>query len=127
MTADALLRITGLHTTISGRRRAVHAVRGVSLEIAQGEVLGLVGESGSGKTMTAMSILRLLPRGGSITAGRIELAGRDLVTLPDKAIRRVRGNDVGVVFQDPLSSLNPMRQSSRDCANSATRRRSGRF
>jgi peptide/nickel transport system ATP-binding protein len=104
---EALLRITGLQTTISGRRRSVHAVRGVSLEIAPGEVLGLVGESGSGKTMTAMSILRLLPRGGSITAGQIELGGRDLVTLPDKEIRRVRGNDVGVVFQDPLSSLNP--------------------
>ncbi len=102
-----LLRISDLHTTIRGRRREVHAVRGVSLDLAQGEVLGLVGESGSGKTMTAMSILRLLPRGGSITAGRIELAGRDLVSLPEKAIRQVRGNDVGVVFQDPLSSLNP--------------------
>jgi peptide/nickel transport system ATP-binding protein len=102
-----LLRISDLHTTIRGRRREVHAVRGISLDLAQGEVLGLVGESGSGKTMTAMSILRLLPRGGSITGGRIELAGRDLVSLPEKAIRQVRGNDVGVVFQDPLSSLNP--------------------
>ncbi len=102
-----LLRITDLHTTIRGRRREVHAVRGVSLDLAHGEVLGLVGESGSGKTMTAMSILRLLPRGGSITSGRIELSGRDLVSLPEKAIRQVRGNDVGVVFQDPLSSLNP--------------------
>jgi peptide/nickel transport system ATP-binding protein len=102
-----LLRISDLHTTIRGRRREVHAVRGISLDLAQGEVLGLVGESGSGKTMTAMSILRLLPRGGSITGGGIELAGRDLVSLPEKAIRQVRGNDVGVVFQDPLSSLNP--------------------
>ncbi|MGN6676430.1 MAG: dipeptide ABC transporter ATP-binding protein, partial [Streptosporangiaceae bacterium] len=110
VTADPgapLLRITDLHTTIRGRRREVHAVRGVSLALAQGEVLGLVGESGSGKTMTAMSILRLLPRGGSVTGGRIELAGRDLVNLPEKSIRHVRGNDVGVVFQDPLSSLNP--------------------
>jgi peptide/nickel transport system ATP-binding protein len=109
MTASSapLLRITDLHTVIRGRRRQVRAVSGVSLEIGQGEVLGLVGESGSGKTMTAMSILRLLPRGGSITSGRIELNGRDLVTLPDKEIRQVRGNDIAVVFQDPLSSLNP--------------------
>ena len=70
-------------------------------------MLGIVGESGSGKTMTAMSILRLLPRGGAITGGSIRFDGTDLVSLPEREIRKVRGDGIGVVFQDPLSSLNP--------------------
>src|SRR6202044_3906334 len=102
-----LLEISDLHTVVTGRRRQVHAVNGVSLHLDQGEVLGIVGESGSGKTMTAMSILRLLPRGGAITSGSIRFAGTDLVTLPEREIRKVRGDGIGVVFQDPLSSLNP--------------------
>ncbi len=102
-----LLDITDLHTVVTGRRRQVHAVNGVSFRLDQGEVLGIVGESGSGKTMTAMSILRLLPRGGAITSGSIRFDGTDLVTLPEREIRKVRGDGIGVVFQDPLSSLNP--------------------
>ena len=102
-----LLEISDLHTVVTGRRRQVHAVNGVSLRLDQGEVLGIVGESGSGKTMTAMSILRLLPRGGAITSGSIRFDGTDLVTLPEREIRKVRGDGIGVVFQDPLSSLNP--------------------
>jgi peptide/nickel transport system ATP-binding protein len=102
-----LLEITDLHTVVTGRRRQVHAVNGVSLRLDQGEVLGIVGESGSGKTMTAMSILRLLPRGGAITGGSIRFDGTDLVSLPEREIRKVRGDGIGVVFQDPLSSLNP--------------------
>ena len=102
-----LLEITDLHTVVTGRRRQVHAVNGVSLHLDQGEVLGIVGESGSGKTMTAMSILRLLPRGGAITSGSIRFDGTDLVSLPEREIRKVRGDGIGVVFQDPLSSLNP--------------------
>ena len=102
-----LLEITDLHTVVTGRRRQVHAVNGVSLDLDQGEVLGIVGESGSGKTMTAMSILRLLPRGGAITSGSIRFDGTDLVSLPEREIRKVRGDGIGVVFQDPLSSLNP--------------------
>jgi peptide/nickel transport system ATP-binding protein len=102
-----LLEITDLHTVVTGRRRQVHAVNGVSLHLDQGEVLGIVGESGSGKTMTAMSILRLLPRGGAITSGSIQFDGTDLVSLPEREIRKVRGDGIGVVFQDPLSSLNP--------------------
>jgi peptide/nickel transport system ATP-binding protein len=102
-----LLEISDLHTVVTGRRRQVHAVNGVSLSLDQGEVLGIVGESGSGKTMTAMSILRLLPRGGAITGGSIRFDGTDLVTLPEREIRKVRGDGIGVVFQDPLSSLNP--------------------
>jgi peptide/nickel transport system ATP-binding protein len=102
-----LLEISDLQTVIKGRRREVTAVAGVSLEVAEGEVLGIVGESGSGKTMTAMSVLRLLPAGGAVTGGRVRFDGTDLLSLPESEIRKVRGDGIGVVFQDPLSSLNP--------------------
>jgi peptide/nickel transport system ATP-binding protein len=102
-----LLEISDLQTVIKGRRREVRAVAGVSLEVAEGEVLGIVGESGSGKTMTAMSVLRLLPAGGAVTGGQVRFDGTDLLSLPETAMRKVRGEDIGVVFQDPLSSLNP--------------------
>ncbi|MER7413864.1 MULTISPECIES: ABC transporter ATP-binding protein [Streptomyces] len=107
-----LLHIDDLHLTIAGRGRAgeertVHALDGVSLRLAPGEALGLVGESGSGKTMTALSVLGLLPPGARVTSGRILLEGTDLAAAPEPVLRGVRGNSVGVVFQDPLSSLNP--------------------
>ncbi len=69
--------------------------------------MGLVGESGCGKSMTATSIMRLLPPGGQIVGGAIRLAGRDLTGLPDKEMRKVRGNELGMIFQDPMTSLNP--------------------
>ncbi len=107
MMTTQLLRVEDLVTEIRGRRRTVRPVDGVSLTVAEGETVGLVGESGSGKTMTAMSVMRLLPSGGHITNGTIELRGRDLGPLSDKQIRRVRGSEVAMVFQDPLTSLNP--------------------
>jgi peptide/nickel transport system ATP-binding protein len=85
----------------------VHAIDGVSLSVAAGECLGIVGESGSGKTMTALSVMRLLPGGGTITGGRISLADTEITALSEEQMRRVRGNAVGMVFQDPLTSLNP--------------------
>jgi peptide/nickel transport system ATP-binding protein len=85
----------------------VHAVDGVDLTIAAGQTLGLVGESGCGKSMTAMSIMRLLPPRGTIAGGSVRLAGRELTTLNERAMQGVRGNDVAMVFQDPLTSLNP--------------------
>ena len=102
-----LLAVDGLTTEIRGRHRTVRPVDGVSLTVSEGETVGLVGESGSGKTMTAMSVMRLLPAGGSIAGGTIELNGRDLGPLSDKQIRRVRGSEVAMVFQDPMTSLNP--------------------
>ncbi|MQA84079.1 MAG: dipeptide ABC transporter ATP-binding protein [Streptosporangiales bacterium] len=102
-----LLRIEGLHTRIDLRRTTVRAVDGVSLEVQPGETLGLVGESGCGKTMTALSVMRLLPPGGHVTGGRIVLDGTDLTTLSDDQMRHVRGNDIGMIFQDPMTSLNP--------------------
>ena len=102
-----LLEVEDLKTQIRLRRGTVHAVDGLSFEVEAGETLGIVGESGCGKTMAAMSIMRLLPRGGFIAGGEIRLDGRDLVKLPDPELRKVRGNDVGMVFQDPMTSLNP--------------------
>jgi peptide/nickel transport system ATP-binding protein len=103
----ALVEIEDLHTEIKLRRSVVHAIDGVSLSVAAGECLGIVGESGSGKTMTALSIMRLLPGGGAITRGRISLAGTEITALAEEQMQQVRGNAVGMVFQDPLTSLNP--------------------
>jgi peptide/nickel transport system ATP-binding protein len=103
----ALVEIEDLHTEIKLRRSVVHAIDGVSLSVTAGECLGIVGESGSGKTMTALSVMRLLPGGGVITSGRISLADTEITTLTEEEMQQVRGNAVGMVFQDPLTSLNP--------------------
>jgi peptide/nickel transport system ATP-binding protein len=102
-----VLAVGDLKTSIRQEHGTVHAVDGLSLSIRAGETVGLVGESGSGKSMTAMSIMRLLPPRGAIVAGSIVLNGRDLTRLTEKEMRRVRGNEVAMVFQDPLTSLNP--------------------
>ena len=91
----ALLEIENLHTEIRLRRSVVHALAGVSLTVEAGECLGIVGESGCGKTMTALSIMRLLPGGGRITAGRITVDGTNITALPEDRMQDVRGNLVG--------------------------------
>ncbi|MEY9933399.1 peptide/nickel transport system ATP-binding protein [Catenulispora sp. GP43] len=103
----ALLEVQNLHTQIKLKRSVVQAVDGISFTVEAGETIGIVGESGSGKTMTAMSIMRLLPNGGSSPDGSIFLDGRDLLQLDDEQMAKVRGNDVGMIFQDPMTSLNP--------------------
>ncbi|MBV9803865.1 MAG: dipeptide ABC transporter ATP-binding protein [Solirubrobacterales bacterium] len=102
-----LLELDDLQTRIRLRSGTVHAVDGLSLELDAGETLGIVGESGCGKTMAAMSIMRLLPKGGYIAGGEIRLNGSDLVKLSAAELRKVRGNEIGMVFQDPMTSLNP--------------------
>ncbi len=103
----ALLEIKGLRTNIKLRKSEVKAVDNVSFTIAAGETVGLVGESGCGKTMTGMSIMRLLPPGGYLAGGEILFDGRDLAKIPEDEMRKVRGNDIGMIFQDPMTSLNP--------------------
>ncbi|MDQ6719291.1 MAG: ABC transporter ATP-binding protein [Candidatus Dormibacteraeota bacterium] len=105
--ATPVLEIKDLRTYIRQRKSLVRAVDGVSLRIDQGETLGLVGESGCGKSMTAMSIMKLLPGGGYIAGGSIRLAGQDIVPLEEDDMRKLRGNEVAVIFQDPMTSLNP--------------------
>ena len=102
-----VLAVKGLRTHIRHDDAIIHAVDGVDLSIAAGETVGLVGESGSGKSMTAMSIMRLLPPQGAIVAGSIRVGASEVTTLSEKAMRRVRGNEIAMVFQDPLTSLNP--------------------
>jgi peptide/nickel transport system ATP-binding protein len=101
------LQVENLTTEIRLSRATVHAVGNVDLEIAEGETLGLVGESGCGKSMLGLSILGLLPNGGHVTEGSVKLGGSELVGMSDRELRKIRGNDVSMIFQDSLSSLNP--------------------
>jgi peptide/nickel transport system ATP-binding protein len=103
----SLLEVRDLHTEIRARYRVVHAVDGITFDVEEGETVGLVGESGSGKSMVANSIMRLLPPGGAVTEGQILLAGTDLLALDEATVRGWRGNRVGLIFQDPMSGLNP--------------------
>ena len=103
----SLLEISELRTQFSLRDVVVRAVDGVNLSLSRGEIHGLVGESGSGKSITGLSILRLIPRPGKIVSGRIMLDGEDIVNLPEEDMRRIRGSRISMIFQDPLSSLNP--------------------
>ena len=102
-----LLEIADLSVDINLSRSVVKPVGNISLSIEAGETLGLVGESGCGKSMTGLSIMRLLPGGGHIVSGSIMLNGRDLVAMSRAEIRAVRGNEVAMIFQDSLTSLNP--------------------
>ena len=104
----ALLEIRDLRTTFATAAGAAHAVDGVSLSLDAGRTVGLVGESGCGKTITALSIIRLVPPPGHIAAGAIEFAGRDLLQLPERAMRAVRGAEIAMIFQEPTTSLNPV-------------------
>ena len=105
---EPLLAVDNLRVEFAARR-VVHAVRGLSYTIAPGETLGLVGESGSGKSVSALALLGLLPkRVGRITAGSVRFEGRELVGLPEDQLRQVRGARIAMIFQDPLSSLNPV-------------------
>ena len=102
-----LLELKDVRTDIRLKKSTVHALDGVSLTVDAGQTLGIVGESGCGKTMTAMSIMQLLPSGGSVAGGEILLDGRNLLTLSESEMGKVRGNDIGMIFQDPMTSLNP--------------------
>ncbi len=103
-----LLSVSDLHTYFFSNGTITKAVDGVDFEIDKGEVFGLVGESGCGKTMTALSIMRLIPSPGRIVRGGILFEGKDLVQLTSSEMQQVRGNKIGMVFQEPLTSLNPV-------------------
>jgi len=103
-----LLELDDVHTELSLKDGVVKAVDGVSFHVDPGETLGIVGESGSGKSMTALSIMRLLPRSGRIASGAIRFKGRDLTGLAEDEMEDLRGTEMAMIFQDPMTSLNPV-------------------
>ncbi len=106
--AEHLLEVRGLRTQFPMKDGLVKAVDGVDLHVDRGETLGIVGESGSGKSMTVLSLLRLLPRPGRVVAGEILYKGRDLTRASDQEMQEVRGAEIAMIFQDPMTSLNPV-------------------
>ena len=107
--AERLLTINDLSTHFFTHAGVVKAVNGVSFTLDRGETIGIVGESGSGKTVAAMSLMRLIPDPpGKVVDGSLMLGDRDLRTLSDAEMRQVRGNDIAMIFQDPMTSLNPV-------------------
>ncbi len=103
-----VLQVKGLKTQFFTDDGVVQAVDDISFDLHAGETLGIVGESGCGKSVTALSILRLVQEPGRIVAGQILFRGNDLVTMPEDDVRQIRGKDIAMIFQDPLSSLNPV-------------------
>src|SRR5499433_2061942 len=104
-----LLRVSNLRTSFFTSDGEVRAVDGVSFDIGDGKTVGLVGESGCGKSVTALSIVQLLPKStGRIVGGEIQFQGRDLAGLPEQGMRRIRGNEISMIFQEPMTSLNPV-------------------
>ncbi len=107
--SELLLDVHGLETQFKTQQGTVHAVNGVSFSLKEGETLGVVGESGCGKSVTVMSLLRLIPTPpGKIVAGSAQFAGHDLLKMSSEEIRFVRGAQISIVFQDPMTSLNPV-------------------
>ena len=107
MASEPVLSVSDLTVSFATDDGLVEAVNGVSFDVHEGEALGIVGESGSGKSVTAMAIMRLLPRSANIT-GSVMFKGQDLLALSDREMRRKQGNDVAMIFQDPMTALNPV-------------------
>jgi peptide/nickel transport system ATP-binding protein len=105
---EPLLRIEGLTVSFTTSLGAVQALRSVNLTVPRGRIVGIVGESGSGKSTLALAILRLLPANTEIASGRVLLDGEDLMSLTPESLRRVRGHRISMIFQDPMTSLNPV-------------------
>ena len=103
----ALLEVRDLHTAFTTPAGTVNAVNGVSFDLERGKVLGIVGESGSGKSVTAYSIMQILEKNGKIVSGSIKVDGQELVGAGEKVMKTVRGNKISIIFQDPMTSLNP--------------------
>lgn len=105
---ENLLDVRDLKTSFNTKFGEVQAVRGVSFQLTKGEVVGVVGESGCGKSITMMSVMRLLDKSGYIKDGRIFFEGKDISKITEKEMSKIRGNDIAMIFQDPMTSLNPL-------------------
>jgi oligopeptide/dipeptide ABC transporter ATP-binding protein len=105
---EPLLSVENLEVRFWTRRGTVHAVNGITFDIAAGETLGIVGESGCGKSVTSLALMGILPRAGEVTNGTAMFGGRDLLSLSDSQLRKIRGREIAMIFQDPMTSLNPV-------------------
>jgi len=103
-----LLEIKDLKTAFDTAQGRINAVDGVSLKVNAGETMGIVGESGCGKTMLALSLMRLIPANGKVVNGEIFFSGKDLLKLSEEEMRAMRGSEISMVFQEPMTSLNPV-------------------
>ncbi len=107
-TREPLLSVEDLRVQFWTRRGTIHAVNGISFDIAPGETLGIVGESGCGKSVTSLALLGILSRAGKVVGGSAMFGGQDLLQLSDRKLRKIRGKEIAMIFQDPMSSLNPV-------------------
>src|SRR6187200_235621 len=108
MARQPLLSVEDLRVEFWTQRGTVYAVNGISFDIAPGETLGIVGESGCGKSVTSLAMLGILPRSAKVPTGTAHFEGRDLLTLDDDQLREIRGREIAMIFQDPMTSLNPV-------------------
>ncbi|MGR3584339.1 MAG: ABC transporter ATP-binding protein, partial [Pseudooceanicola nanhaiensis] len=108
MTGTPFLEVRNLTVEMKGESGAIRVLDDVSLRIERGRTMGIVGESGCGKSMTALAIMRLLPPGFEITAGQVLVEGEDITRVPEARMRALRGNDISMIFQEPMTSLNPV-------------------
>ena len=108
MSKEKILEVKGLQTSFYTHLGEVQSVRNVDFDVYKGEVLGVVGESGSGKSVTCSSVMRLLQKPGKIKGGQVLFKGEDLVTKSEKEMRKIQGNEMSMIFQDPMSALNPV-------------------
>ena len=106
--SEPLLSVDGLRVEFTTERGTIHAVNDVSFTISEGETIGIVGESGCGKSVTSLALLGILARAGRVTGGTAVFAGANLLTMSDRELRRIRGKEIGMIFQDPMTSLNPV-------------------
>ena len=118
----ALLEVSDLYVRLTTPRGVAEAVRGIGFTLERGDTLGLIGESGCGKSLTALALMGLLPEGATVS-GSIRLNGQELVGLPDAALQRLRGNRIGMVFQEPMTALNPLHRIGRQVAEPLRRHR----
>src|SRR5260370_10934234 len=106
--SEPLLEVQDVKTVFPTRDGVVKAVDGVSFRLDPGETLGIVGESGSGKSVTALSVMRLLQRPGKVMGGQVTFKGRDLLKISEREMQEIRGQEIAMIFQDPMTSMNPV-------------------
>jgi oligopeptide/dipeptide ABC transporter ATP-binding protein len=110
MREETLLKVINLKTTFYSKGKKIEAVRGVNIEVKTGDILGIVGESGSGKSVLMKSVINILPENAKIDSGEIYFEGKDILELPSKEMRKIKGKEIAMIFQDPMTALNPLKK-----------------